>query len=33
MKVENVMTKTMQEHRVISGAMHYFRIMEDQWED
>ena len=33
MKVDNVMTKVMQEHRVISGAMHYFRIMEEQWED
>lgn len=33
MKVENVMTKVMQERRIISGAMHYFRIMEEQWED
>ncbi len=33
MKIESVMTKRMRERRILSGAMHYFRMLPEQWED
>ncbi len=33
MRIESVMTNKMRERPILSGTMHYFRMLPEQWED